>query len=102
MNYHGTIVTLNGVQWVKKNHLHVIRVSSVVNIHCFIIWFKLDCYSYRAADACEQLNGTFYLRKCYNATGAFEKNLTAATLLAVKKTPPAEEYFTLVRSKLRS
>lgn len=59
-------------------------------------FYQLDCYSYEAADKCEHMNGTFFLRNCYNSSEVTEKNITAAALLAVKKTPPAEEYFTLV------
>lgn len=53
---------------------------------------RADCFSYEEADECESINGTFYLRQCYNATEALLAGLLNATDL-VKK-PPAEEYFT--------
>lgn len=84
---------LSGVRNVNKFFIVLYScTTSPVNI------VYVDCYSYGAADKCEQSNGTFFLRNCYNSSEAFEKNLTAAALLAVKKTPPAEEYFTLVKS----
>lgn len=56
-------------------------------------YFFLDCYSYEAADKCDELNGTFFLRVCYNSTEIYERNLTTAAMLSIKR-PPAEEYFT--------
>jgi len=44
------------------------------------------------ADQCDALNGTYYLRKCYNSTYADDHNITEMALHALKR-PPAEEYF---------
>lgn len=51
-----------------------------------------DCFSYVMADQCEAINGTYYLRTCYNATYAEDHNITELALHALKR-PPAEEYF---------
>lgn len=52
-----------------------------------------DCYSYEDADSCEALNGTFYLRECYNSTDSQALNISHFTMHSLKR-PPAEEYFT--------
>ncbi|CAD7087923.1 unnamed protein product [Hermetia illucens] len=52
-----------------------------------------DCYSYEMADQCEAVNGTFYLRTCYNSTFSESQNLTELAIHVLKR-PPAEEYFT--------
>lgn len=51
-----------------------------------------DCFSYVAADQCDAINGTYYLRQCYNSTYAEANNITGLALHALKR-PPAEEYF---------
>ncbi|KAG4070471.1 hypothetical protein HA402_005703 [Bradysia odoriphaga] len=56
-------------------------------------WSTENCYSLHDAESCEHENKTFFHRRCYNSTELIENNLTAAVLLAVKKAPPAEEYF---------
>uniref|UniRef100_A0A1A9ZWE0 Transporter n=1 Tax=Glossina pallidipes TaxID=7398 RepID=A0A1A9ZWE0_GLOPL len=60
--------------------------------NCEPEWSTENCFSYEIADKCEALNGTFYLRVCYNATYAEEHNITEMTVNALKR-PPAEEYF---------
>ncbi|KAM8711134.1 hypothetical protein ACLKA7_000293 [Drosophila subpalustris] len=60
--------------------------------NCEPEWSTENCFSYAMADQCETLNGTFYLRKCYNASFAEEHNITEMALHALKR-PPAEEYF---------
>ncbi|KAL7735826.1 hypothetical protein ACLKA6_017828 [Drosophila palustris] len=60
--------------------------------NCEPEWSTENCFSYAMADQCETLNGTYYLRKCYNATFAEEHNITEMALHALKR-PPAEEYF---------
>ncbi|KAH8384898.1 hypothetical protein KR093_011819, partial [Drosophila rubida] len=60
--------------------------------NCEPEWSTVHCFSYVMADQCEAANGTYYLRKCYNATAAEEHNITEKALHALKR-PPAEEYF---------
>lgn len=50
------------------------------------------------ADKCDAVNGTFYLRNCYNTSYAEEHNITELALHALKK-PPAEEYFTYAQAR---
>lgn len=56
-------------------------------------FFSLDCYSYEEADECEALNGTYYLRQCFNQSYSVSHNITALAKTALRR-PPAEEYFT--------
>uniref|UniRef100_A0A1B0GJA7 Sodium-neurotransmitter symporter n=1 Tax=Lutzomyia longipalpis TaxID=7200 RepID=A0A1B0GJA7_LUTLO len=53
-----------------------------------------DCYSYAKADLCEAINGTYYLRTCYNTTMLDEASNITKLASEVQKKPPAEEYFT--------
>ncbi|KAI8122141.1 Sodium- and chloride-dependent glycine transporter 2 [Lucilia cuprina] len=61
--------------------------------NCEKEWSTENCFSYELSDECISINGTYYLRTCYNATYAEEHNITEMALHALKK-PPAEEYFT--------
>lgn len=60
---------------------------------CNSFYLSSDCFSYEMADQCDAVNGTFYLRTCYNISYAEEHNITELALHALKR-PPAEEYFT--------
>ncbi|XP_030554579.1 sodium- and chloride-dependent glycine transporter 1, partial [Drosophila novamexicana] len=60
--------------------------------NCEPEWSTENCFSYVMADQCEAINGTYYLRTCYNATYAEDHNITELALHALKR-PPAEEYF---------
>lgn len=53
----------------------------------------LDCYSYEEADSCEAINGTYYLRQCFNQSYASIQKIIALADGALRR-PPAEEYFT--------
>uniref|UniRef100_W8B744 Transporter n=6 Tax=Ceratitis capitata TaxID=7213 RepID=W8B744_CERCA len=61
--------------------------------NCEAAWSTENCFSYEMADQCDAVNGTFYLRTCYNISYAEEHNITELALHALKR-PPAEEYFT--------
>ncbi|XP_037918246.1 sodium- and chloride-dependent glycine transporter 1 [Hermetia illucens] len=61
--------------------------------NCEKEWSTAHCYSYEMADQCEAVNGTFYLRTCYNSTFSESQNLTELAIHVLKR-PPAEEYFT--------
>lgn len=52
-----------------------------------------DCYLYEEAELCEARNGTYYLRRCYNASLAQMINITLSMTQLVPKRVPAEEYF---------
>lgn len=54
--------------------------------------FFLDCFSYELNDECNMLNGTYYMRTCYNTSYAEEHNITELALHALRKAP-AEDYF---------
>ncbi|XP_059607766.1 sodium- and chloride-dependent glycine transporter 1 isoform X2 [Phlebotomus argentipes] len=56
-------------------------------------WSTKYCFSYAEADFCEAINGTYYLRNCYNNSMLKELNITKLAL-EMPKRPPAEEYFT--------
>ncbi|XP_055701894.1 sodium- and chloride-dependent glycine transporter 1-like [Phlebotomus papatasi] len=60
---------------------------------CKSEWSTDYCYSYAKADLCEAINGTYYLRTCYNGSMLEERNITKFAT-DVPKRPPAEEYFT--------
>lgn len=45
------------------------------------------------ANNCDEINGTYYLKKCYNATESMLNNITILAMNSPRK-PPAEEYFT--------
>ncbi|TDG43311.1 hypothetical protein AWZ03_010283 [Drosophila navojoa] len=60
--------------------------------NCEPEWSTQHCFSYVAADQCDAINGTYYLRQCYNSTYAEANNITGLALHALKR-PPAEEYF---------
>ncbi|PZC81999.1 sodium- and chloride-dependent glycine transporter 1 isoform X2 [Helicoverpa armigera] len=61
--------------------------------NCDAEWSTEHCYSYEEADSCEAINGTYYLRKCFNQTYALLHNINALAEGALRR-PPAEEYFT--------
>ncbi|XP_055380801.1 sodium- and chloride-dependent glycine transporter 1 [Condylostylus longicornis] len=61
--------------------------------NCEKDWSTEHCYSYEMADKCEAINGTYYLRNCYNSSSPDFNNYTDLALHALKR-PPAEEYFT--------
>ncbi|KAM7344241.1 glycine transporter [Cochliomyia hominivorax] len=60
--------------------------------NCEEEWSTENCFSYELSDECNSINGTYYLRTCYNTSYAEEHNITELALHALKK-PPAEEYF---------
>ncbi|XP_022829643.1 sodium- and chloride-dependent glycine transporter 1-like isoform X2 [Spodoptera litura] len=61
--------------------------------NCDAEWSTEHCYSYEEADLCEAVNGTYYLRQCFNQTYAQLHNINALADVALRR-PPAEEYFT--------
>lgn len=69
------------------------KINFAIKTYLICFFFLPDCFSYEAADKCEENNGTFYLRTCYNSSYAEEQNYTELAVHVLKR-PPAEEYFT--------
>ncbi|KOB75526.1 Transporter [Operophtera brumata] len=61
--------------------------------NCDADWSTINCYSYEEADACEAINGTYYLRQCFNQSYSQSHNITVLAETVLRR-PPAEEYFT--------
>lgn len=79
-------------EWSTKRMENKLFTSSISLLFKFENLLT-DCYSYEAADRCETINGTFFLRTCYNASETIDRNLTNLAVNVLKR-PPAEEYFT--------
>lgn len=74
-------------------HPEFIDVTFFVGVDNFFCGHSFtDCFSYEEADQCEAINGTFYLKQCYNRTYAELHNYTELAVHSLKR-PPAEEYF---------